>query len=131
MKLKKLYLEILFNFAKGTEGILSLSESRARDSFMKPLGDALNDFYKQREAIYQHFCIKNEDGTVKWINGNQYEFLKTDVEAINKELVVLSDEEVDVNFTDNPGQIKTILEKSDYKPKVGEMEVFDQIISQI
>ena len=131
MKIKKSDLETLFNLTKGTEGVLNLSEARARDSFIKPLSDVTQSYYDQREAIYKHFCIKNEEGTPDLKDGNKYQFNPKQLDEINAELKTLGDEEVEVNFTDNPQLIKEILEKSAYTPKLMESEIIDNIINLI
>lgn len=128
MTLKKLYLETLFNFTKGTEGILSLSDSRVRDNFMKPLGETLQTFVNDREVIYKNFCLKKEDGEPDLLEGNSYQFPPEKVEEINRELKVLGDEEVEVS---TPDKLKEILEKSEYKPKIGESEIIDEILTKI
>lgn len=128
MKIKKSSLEVLFNFAKGTEGILSLSESRIRDSFLKPLVDSTTDFIQDRNKIYETFSSTKEE-----LPDNQvtYHFPTEKQEEVQAEVNLLLQEEVEVNFSDNPQQIKSILEKSEYKPKIGETEVFDAILKQI
>lgn len=128
MKLKKLQLEPLFNLAKGTESTLSLAESRIRDSFIKPLSEIVQTYYDDRNVIYKIFCLKTEDGESDLLDGDKYQFPKGELDKINKELQILADEEVEVNF---PDSVKDILEKSDYKPKIGEAEIIDEILSKI
>jgi|SRR6185369_3974142 len=129
MNLKKSSLEALFNLAKGTEGQLNLAESRVRDSFIKPLSETTQTYFNDRNKIYVEFCLKKEDGTPDLLDGDKYQFPKERLDEINKELQILADEEVEVN-TDNPAQIKAILEKSDYRPKVMEAEIIDGILSK-
>ena len=131
MKIKKLSLETLFNFAKGTENVLSLTESRVRDSFIKPLSEITQTYFDDRNKIYLAFCLKKEDGTPDFKNGNQYQFPSEKLSEINKELLILANEEIEVNFSDNPQQIKGILEKSEYKPKLLEAETIDSILNAI
>jgi hypothetical protein len=131
MQIKKSSLEILFNFTKGTEGVLNLADSRVRDSFLKPLSEITQTYYDDRNKIYVAFCLKKEDGSPDLLDGDKYQFDKTKLDEINKELLTLADESVEVNFTDNPQRIKQILEKSDYKPKVGESEAFDTILNAL
>lgn len=131
MQIKKSSLEALFNLAKGTEGALSLVEARIRDGFIKPLTELTQTYFDQREVIYKHFCNKNDDGTPNLLEGYKYQFSKEVLEELNKELATLGDELVEVNFTDNPQQIKQILEKSEYKLKVLESELIDEILKSI
>lgn len=125
MKVKKKKLEVLFNVVKGTEGALSLAESRSRDGFIKPLQDATQTFIVDRNKIYDTFATKREekgDGMISW------EIPPEKTEEIKTELSVLLEEEVDIEA---PANLKDIIEKTNYKPKVGEAEVIDEIIAQI
>ncbi len=123
MKVKKQYFDILFLVLKGTENVLDLSEARKRDAFLKTLSVELESFYKDRTTIYETFCDKKEDGTPDIID-NQYRFDPIKLDDINKELKALYEEEVSFDLP-----IKGILEKSEYKPKVGEAEVIDSLIT--
>lgn len=127
MKILKRHLEPLFLAVKGTEGVLNLSESRLRDSFFKPLTEATQLFEGQRRAIYEMYCLKNEDGSADTSDGN-YHFEKNDVETVNKELNVLLDEEAEVEA---PAGLKAVIEKTTYSPKVGEVEVIDTFLAQL
>lgn len=127
MQVEKKHLEIFFQALKGTEGVLSLKESRIRDAFMKPLGEATETFYKERTAIYEQFCDKTEDGKPD-ITDNKYHFKQEVLEEVNKELLTLANETVDLN--PHP-EIKEIMEKTTYSPKYGETEVIDEILSKL
>lgn len=126
MKIKKGNLEVLFNVVKGTEGVLSLSESRARDAFAKPLKELVETFINDRNSIYDSFSISKElqpDGkTITWI------FPPEKQEEIQKELETLVSEEVEVEAAP---VVKEILEKTTYSPKIGESEVIDSLIQSI
>jgi len=128
MKLKKQHLEVLLNFTKGTEGQLSLAESRLRDSFIKPLSEVTQAYFDDRNKIYLAFCFKNEDGTPALKDGDKYEFARENIDEVNKELLTLADEEVEL---ETPANLKEILEKSEYKPKLLEAEVIDNIINSL
>lgn len=121
MNVKKQHLETLYLVVKGTENILNLSESRKRDTFLKPLTEALETFYKERKVIYEKFCDKKEDGTPNIVE-NRYTF--QNAEEVNKELTILLEETVEL-----PPLEVSILEKSEYKPKIGEAEVIDEFIT--
>jgi len=122
MKVKKQYLEILFSTLKGTENLLSIAESRKRDAFLKELAPKLDNFYKERSFIYETFCDKKEDGTPD-IRDDQYRFDPAKLEEINSELETLGNEQVIIDLP-----INGILEKSEYKPKLGEVEIIDKLI---
>lgn len=128
MTLKKQHLETIFSFVKGTEGSLTLAESRARDIFIKPLLEVTKTYIEDRNKIYLAFCNKNEDGTPNLIDGDKYEFPKEKLDEINKELITLAEEEVEINTY---AITKEILDKSEYKPKLGETEVIDEFLAKI
>lgn len=131
MKIKKSSLETLLNYTKGTEGVLNLTDSRIRDNFIRPLTETTQMYFDDREKIYKTFCLKNEDETPNLLAGNKYQFPKEVLEDLNKELEILGNEEADINFTDNPLQIKGLLEKSEYKPMLLESEIIYTIINAI
>lgn len=124
MKLKKQYLETLFATVKGTEGVLNLAESRIRDEFLKKLVEPTDTFIKDRAKIYETFAIKKEDGSLDLVDGNKYQFPPEKIDEINAELKTLVEEEVEF---DTPEKLKEIIEKTDYKPKVGESDIIDEI----
>lgn len=130
MKIKKQNLEVLFNLTKGTEGLLTLAESRLRDAFVKPLTEQTKEYLNQKEDIYKHFCLKNEEGFPALLEGNKYEFPREKLDEINAELETLGEEQVEVNTIDT-AQIKAILERSEYKPKLLEAEIIDNIINSL
>lgn len=126
MNIQKGKLEVLLNFTKGTTGLLTLAESRIRDTFAKGVADKTQEYLNEREEIYKHFCIKKEDGTPDLKDGNKYQFNPADLDAINAELKTLADEEVEIT---KPDGIKEILEKSEYKPQMGEAEIIDELVT--
>lgn len=123
MTIPKNKLETLFLLAKGTEGELSLQESRIRDAFYKPLLELTQTFEQDRRTIYEKFCQKDEEGNADVSDGN-YKFDQKILPKVNKELEILYAEEVELPSID-----KAILEKSSYKPKVGEAEIIDEIFT--
>lgn len=125
MQIKKSQLETLILLTKGTEGVLGLPEARIRDAFLKPIWEVYGTFEKDKQAIYTTFCIKDEHGKPVLVGGDKYEFPPEKVEEINNELDTLFNEEVTVES--NP-LIKALLEKSQYKPKVGQAEIIDEIL---
>jgi len=125
--LTKNKLEILFLTVRGTEGVLSLSDSRTRDAFLKPLLEATKTFEEDRKAIYEKFCTKNEDGTPD-LTDDKYHFEPEILEDLNKELTILYTEEVELPVAQNDA-LKSILESTEYKPKVNEVEIIDEILA--
>ena len=119
MKIKKLHIEIFFNYVKGTEGILSLSEARMRDMFLNKLLEPLQTYIQDRDKIYKEFCIKDNEGNPDLLDGTKYQFDKDKIDEINKELIELNDEEIEIEIPSilSLSKLKEILEKSEYKPK--------------
>lgn len=128
MTIKKSYLETLFLFTKGTENVLNLADSRLRDTFIKPLFEITKVYIEDRNKIYLEYCLKNEDGSPELLDGDKYQFPNEKLEEINKELEILGNEEVEVGTHE---KLKEILEKSEYKPKVGEAEIIDEILAKL
>lgn len=127
MKLEKKYLEVLYKTIKGTEGVLTLAEGRIRDAFMKDVTEATTQFENDRRVIYEKFCTKTEDDKPD-VSDGKYHFKPSDVKDIQSELDVLYAEEVEL--PDNE-RIKEIIERTQYKPEIGEAEKIDHIISKL
>lgn len=125
-QIKKGSLEVFFNLTKGTEGALNLAESRIRDTFIKSLSEVTQTYIDDRNKIYVAFCIKNEDGQPDLVDGDKYKFPKEKRDELAQELETLFEEKVEL---DTPVGLKEILEKSEYKPKLLEAEVIDNIIN--
>lgn len=125
MQIKKSYLEVLYLVLKETE--LNLAGSRTRDNFLKKLEDPLNTYYTDRTKIYTEYCNKKEDGTPDTEDG-LYHFNQEVKEALVKELDVLNNEVVELSA---PEELKDIIEKTNYKPKVGEVEAIDEILKNL
>jgi len=123
MKVKKQYLETLFNFIKGTDEQLTLSESRKRDAFLKEIAPVLETFYADRKVIYEKFAVKDASGKPDIVN-DKYSFEKEVIEELGKELTLLFEEEVEISNLP-----KDIVDKSEYKPKVGEVEIIDNLLA--
>lgn len=127
MQLKKQYLEPLFLLTQGTDGQLSLPEARVRDKFMKTVNEVTQEYEGHRKVIYEKFCTKTEDGKPDIADG-KYHFDKEQLPEVNKELETLLAETVEIA---TPEGLKDILEKSAYKPRVGEAESIDHILSLV
>lgn len=125
MKIKKQLLEPLYNLTKGTGGVLSLSEARKRDVFFQELEKIVARFDEDRQKIYKAFCIKKEDGTPDLKDGDKYQFPVDKVEEMNTELENLYAEEEEIETAQD---LKLILEKSEYKPKINESVLIDEVL---
>lgn len=135
MLLKKKYLTLFYKtlaVAKSDvdKNHITLADARIRDALAtKVIYDLLHDFEEARKKIYEEFCIKNEDGSPKLVNGN-YQFEIADIKKMTEEVQILEDEEVEIKI-DNPVKIKQFLNNTKYEPEVGEAIVIDEIIAQI
>lgn len=127
MTLQKKELETIFVTLKETKS--NLSDSRIRDTFLTPLGVVLDTFNKDKTTIYLQFCDKNEDGSPKIELGN-YHFADSILLDVNKELVILGDETVEIEV-ENHEKIKELIESTTYSPKVGEVEIIDSFIAKL
>ncbi len=127
MKISKKYLELLAILIKEAE--LNLSDARLRDSVFKQLVSHLEDFGEAKKKIIETFCNKDEEGK-PLIEDNKYSFKTEVIENLNKEFDVLVQEEVELKL-DDTDKLKEIIEKTSYKPKTGEVEQIDTIISLI
>lgn len=105
---------------------LKLADARIRDLFLKPLGEALDQFQKDRTKIYEEYCDKNEEGKPD-IKDSKYHFAPGLLSTINDELKTLLDEEVELS--PDP-KIKAFIESSNYEPKAGETEIIDIILTK-
>lgn len=129
MTLQKKELDIIFIALSETKP--TLSEARIRDSFLKPLGVTLDQFNKDKTAIYETYCDKNEDGTPEIVDG-KYHFQNNELEKINTELKTLLDEEVDIpTHPSVPGKLKELIENTNYSPKPGEVDIIDSFIEKL
>ena len=128
MQLHKKDLTILYQVLRGTEGVLTLSEGRVRDALMKPLTEATKQFEIDRNAIYAKFAqkgaIKKEGDKTTW------KFDKKNVPKVNKEIQLLYAEQVELPVPDAKRLVE-IIERTQYKPAMGETEAIDAIIKKI
>lgn len=130
MNLQKKELELLFILLRNTSP--NLADARVRDTFLKPLGEALENFVKEKSAVYIQYCIKNEDGTPDTTDGN-YHFKDEELPAINAELNTLFEEEVTIpiDVSSVSEKLKTLIESTTYSPKPGEAEIIDGILAKL
>lgn len=129
MKLEKKYLPVFLKTLQATN--LNLIDSRIRDDFHKELFETTRDFEIAEQAVFKEFCIKNKDGEPEMTVSGQYQFtLGENSDNATKEREVLLAEEIELN-PKNPAKIKEFLNLSEYKPKVGEIEMIDFILTQL
>ncbi len=129
MQIKKAHLEVFFNTLKSTEGVLNLTESRIRDTFMKPLFEVTRTFIEDRENIFQNFCVRDEEKKPILLEGKKYQFEPSVTKEVENELNTLNNEEVELKPLYS-AELKAILEKTTYSPKVGEVEIIDEILAK-
>lgn len=127
MLIEKRHLEPLWRVLGGTDEQLTLAEARVRDRAYTAVTEELKAFEQERKAIYEKFCTKLEDGTPD-TSDNQYRFVGDDKTNMETELNVLLDEKVEITLPDN---IAAIAEKTTYKPRVGESEAIDAMLTAI
>lgn len=127
MTLKKSELELTFNVLKETT--LNLSDARIRDNFLKPVGEALDQLNKEKSAIYLEYCDKDEDGNPE-ITDDKYHFESAALETGNSELKILYAEEIEIPLA-NQEKIKEFFESTAYAPKLGEIDIIDDIIAKL
>lgn len=130
MKLKKKHLELTITLIDKTE--LSLADSRIRDRSIKALLEQYKTFTEEKGKVLEKFCDKDEEEkpiTTALENGSvQYTFTgEGALDNVTKEINTLLEEEVDIEG-DNT-KIKEFIEATNYKPKVGEMELIDEILA--
>lgn len=128
--MQKKYLELLFKVVKGYK-TPEMALARVRDSFLKELAPQVDQYFKDREEVFKSFSKKKEDGTPDTleVDGVQkYQFPTDKTEEINKELVTLGDETVELK---KAPELKNIIEESSYETEVGETIQIDEIIAKL
>lgn len=125
MQLKKKCLESLYSVLKENNS-LKLSEARIRDEILLELVPYVDKFQADRKKIFETFCDKNEDGTVKPNEKGEFQFSNQEIiPSFTEELATLLEEEVEIK---NNESLKIFIESTDYKPKVGETALIDEIL---
>lgn len=119
--MQKKHLELAYTLLSQTE--LNLAEARIRDTFIKELSAKLESFYEEKKKIIETLADKDENGA-PIIQGEMYKM--TNMDTFNQELNTLLSELVSLEVSD---QVKNIIRKTNYKPKVGEMELIDEILA--
>ena len=66
---------------------------------IKIVSDELILYNQSREKMLQEYCIKNEDGTIKFQNNETVTLLPDKIEVYNKEIRELNNLELELNIT--------------------------------
>ena len=127
MLVQKQHLQTFLDVLMGTQGVLNLADSRIRDMFMKKIVAFIETYTEEKNKIYAQFALKKEDGTPDIDDGN-YHFDPKDVIQINEELMILAKEEVELSGV---SKIKSFIEQSEYKPRAGDAEIIDELLSKL
>ena len=77
--------------------------------------------------IIKEFCEKKDDELI--VKDNNYLVIKGKEEEFNKEMDTLNNEEVEIEL--DAQSTKKAIENTKYTPKVGEMELIDNLIEKI
>lgn len=124
MKIQKRSLEVLFEVLKEVKG-LKLAEARIRDSIILELAGKIDELVKSRRTVFETFCTKNEEGKPVPDDNGQFTFPTENIAEMNKELIILLDEEVEIK---DESKLKEFIEKTDYEPKFGESIIIDNLL---
>lgn len=127
MKIKKNHLILLLNVISKIKKI-SLSDARIRDVVIKQLIEHSQQLEKDRIVILEKFSEKDKDGNSKkrQEHGNEvYDIPEKNLEKISKEMTILFDEYVEI--ISDTAKLKVLVEKTEYIPEFGEVEIIDDI----
>lgn len=118
MQITKEEALILQKVLVGTQEKLDFAESRVRDKFLKSLAPEIQSYYEARNKLLISLAEK--------IEGEENRFNLTpkfleEEKILNEETIELPDEP----------KLKDFIELSDYKPKIGEIDLIDNILSKI
>lgn len=122
---QKRAIETLGRFLIATD--LNFTEARIRDQFLRDISPFEEALVSDRNKIYETYCEKDENGAPK-IEDSKYTFPGSAAKDLTKDLDVLLEETIELK---PPDKLKQFLEGTNYKPKPGEVELIDSIISQL
>lgn len=94
---------------------------------MKPVFEALKTFEDDRYKIYVKFCNKDKEGKPD-LTDNLFHFEPKVAPKMQKEMDILYGEEVELP---EPKFIKVFIERTQYKPKAGEVALIDEMITKL
>jgi hypothetical protein len=118
MQLKKEEILVLQKVLIGTEDKLNFADARIRDKFLKALVEEIQAYYEARNKLLVSIAEP--------IEGEENRFNLTP--KFMEEEKVLNEEEVEL--PDEP-KLREFIELSEYKPKIGEIDLIDSILSKI
>ena len=106
-------------------------EIRQRNTFIKAINPIVDKVEETRKAILSKHSNKNEDGTVKFVNG-LYDIPQENREASLKDLTedLATMEELELDKA-TIGAVKSILSKSTKELKIEEGAVYDAILTAL
>ena len=129
MKLFKKQLNLLVGVLAETKP--HFVEARLRDKVIKLLLIESTQFDEDRVKICKDLCIKDEKGE-PLMKGNIFDFTPENMTKFQEEFKILSDEEIKLPLDGNEQQrLLKLIETTEYLPKVGEVEMIDEILGEI
>lgn len=134
MILKKGLLTVFYK-TLATSKPAKFSIARVRDALTKKVFDELHTFENDRKNIYEAFCVKDEDGKPLITNGmysfelKTPELTKKNVAKMQKEVEILSNEEIEIKI-DNQDIIKNTIENTEFQPNMEEVELIEELLLQ-
>lgn len=125
MKITKKEVDLFYELI--ADSAISLSEARKRDAIVKQLVKFGREYAYDRMKIIKEFCEKKDDELI--VKDNNYLVINGKEEEFNKEMDTLNNEEVEIEL--DAQSTKKIIENTKYTPKVGEMDLIDNLIAKI
>lgn len=118
MQITKEEALVLQKVLVGTQEKLDFADARVRDKFLKSLAPEIQLYYEARDKLLISLADR--------IEGEENRFNLTpkfleEEKILNEETIELPDEP----------KLKEFIELSEYKPKIGEMDLVDSILSKI
>lgn len=114
--MKNKHIEIITKVLFETD--LSFKDARIRDAFLKELGAKHSEKEENRKKILEALGEINREKNI-------YEFPDAEKgEQAVREINTLEEEEIKIEL---PEELKTFIEGTNYKPRVGEANIIDSI----
>ena len=131
MKIQKSDVGVILSFLGGADE-LKLKDARIRDKAIRDLTEYKKVYEVEKTKVYEKFCTKDDDGKPKVernpMGGVKYNFPTEIIEDLNSEMKILNEE----TFTYKPNaDVVRFIEISNYKPKVGEVEIIDDVLERM
>lgn len=126
MKIEKAYLKLFISVLEGTHP--KFIEARLRNRALKDIYDIYIPFEKEKTALCEKYCIKNEDGSPK-IEKGVYLFEEKEREEFNTEFLSVAEEMVTVPLTGGEDmRMVKLIESTEFRPSELETEQIDRIL---